>query len=141
MSRVLSFSTDHDFADQLPSLIHKSGYSNRSQFLRDASIHFADAKQRGDLQSMAKELMVEGTMIIYYQHGVESKLMELRHSKDIEVFSFHHNCLTDSHTCVDTMQVRGTARTFQNAIDHLNNTKDIDKVSFVAAPIRETGCC
>jgi len=141
MSRVLSFSTDNEFAEQLEHLIHQSGYSNRSLFLRDASLHFAEAQRRGELVAMDDDVVLDGTIVIYYQHGVENKLMELRHSHEIEVISFHHNCLTDSHTCVDTMQVRGDAHSFRQAIDKLNNTQDIDKVNFIAAPMRDNGCC
>ena len=141
MSRILSFSTDNEFAEQLARLIADSGYKNRSMFLRDASLHFAEAKRRGDLETMDNDIVLEGTIVIYYQHGVENKLMELRHSHEIDVFSFHHNCLTDSHSCVDTMQVRGSAFSFRSAIDKLNNTQDVDKVEFVAAPMREHGCC
>jgi len=141
MSRVLSFSTDNEFAEQLEHLIRQSGYSNRSLFLRDASLHFAEAQRRGELVAMEGDEVLEGTIVIYYQHGVESKLMELRHSHEIDVFSYHHNCLTDSHTCVDTMQVRGNAQSFRYAIEKLNNTQDIDKVNFIAAPMRENGCC
>ncbi len=141
MSRILSFSTDNTFAMQLTRLISESGYKNRSMFLRDASLHFAEAKRRGDLETMEDNVILEGTIVIYYQHGVENKLMELRHSHEIDVFSFHHNCLTESHSCVDTMQVRGSASSFRNMIDKLNNTQDIDKVSFISAPMREDGCC
>lgn len=141
MSRVLSFSTDKEFAIQLEHFIEQSGYKNRSLFLRDASIHFAESLQRGELISMDEETIVEGTIIIYYQHGVENKLMDIRHSHEIEVFSFHHNCLTASHTCVDTMQVKGKASSFKQIVDFLNNTRDVDKVNFIAAPLRENGCC
>ena len=141
MSRVLSFSTDKEFANQLEHLIKQSGYKNRSLFLRDASLHFAEAQQRGELISMEDNIILEGTIIIYYQHGVENKLMELRHSHEIEVFSFHHNCLTASHTCVDVMQVKGSAQSFRTVIDYLNNTRDVDKVNFIAAPMRDKGCC
>ena len=141
MSRVLSFSTDKEFANQLENLIEESGYKNRSLFLRDASLHFAESLQRGELLSMADEEIVEGTIVIYYQHGVENKLVDLRHSHEIEVFSYHHNCLTSSHTCVDTMQVKGMAVSFRQMVDYLNNTRDVDKVNFIAAPMRDKGCC
>ncbi len=141
MSRVLSFSTDKEFANLLDHYIGQSGYKNRSLFLRDASIHFAESLQRGELISIDDQVIVEGTVVIYYQHGVENKLMDLRHSHEIEVFSYHHNCLTASHTCVDTMQVKGKASSFKHMLDFLNNTRDVDKVNFIAAPVRENGCC
>mgnify|MGYP001167684867 FL=1 len=141
MSRVFSFSTDKEFADELDRMIVESGYKNRSMFLRDATIHFAEATRRGDLNTMDKNEKIEGTMVIYYQHGVENKLMELRHAHSITVNSYHHNCLTESHTCVDTMQLNGKAGMIRTIVDSLKNTQDIDRVEFIAAPMRTSGCC
>ena len=141
MSRILSFSTDKEFALRLDQLISQTGYNNRSMFLRDASIHFAEATLRGDLDTMEEEIEIEGTAVIYYQHDVENKLTEMRHSDSIIVSSYHHNCLTESHTCVDTMQIRGRAGNIREMVEKLKNTHDVDRVEFVAAPLREVGCC
>ncbi|MDP6905843.1 MAG: hypothetical protein QF440_00300 [Candidatus Thalassarchaeaceae archaeon] len=141
MSRVLSFSTDKKFAAQLDSLIELSGYKNRSMFLRDASVHFFEATQRGDIVTMDDNVEVDGTMVIYYQHGIENKLIDLRHSHALKISSYHHNCLTNSHTCVDTMQITGLAKSIRSVLEKLKNTRDIDRVSFIAAPMREEGCC
>ena len=70
MSRVVSFSVDNQFADELDAIVVKLGYSNRSRFLRDASLHFAEQLQRGTLESMKSDEKVEGVLIVYYQHGV-----------------------------------------------------------------------
>ena len=141
MSRVFSFSADKQFADDLDRLILESGYKNRSMFLRDATIHFSEATSRGDLNTMDGDESIEGTMVIYYQHGVENKLMELRHTHSITVNSYHHNCLTESHTCVDTMQLNGKAKMILKIVESLKNTQDIDRVEFIAAPMRSSGCC
>ncbi len=140
MSRIISFSGDNKFLDSLDSLIEKTGYKNRSMFLRDASFHFADAS-RGDLSTMADDSETEGVMVIFYQHGVESKILDIRHSHSVEVSSFHHNCLTGSHTCVDTLQIKGAAGSLREIVSRLRNTNDVDRVSFVPAPVREAGCC
>jgi len=79
--------------------------------------------------------------VIFYQHGVESKILDIRHSHSVEVSSFHHNCLTESHTCVDTLQIKGSAISLREIVSRLRNTKDVDRVSFVPAPVRESGCC
>ena len=63
------------------------------------------------------------------------------HSKEFNISSFNHNCLTQSHTCVDTMQVSGRVGAIQNMINGLRNTKDVDRVEFIAAPFRDSGCC
>ena len=140
MSRIISFSGDNEFLDSLDSMIEETGYINRSMFLRDASMHFADSS-RGDLSSMGDEMNTEGVLVIFYQHGVESKILDIRHSHSVEVSSFHHNCLTESHTCVDTLQIKGSASSLREIVSRLRNTKDVDRVSFVPAPVRESGCC
>ena len=140
MSRIISFSGDNEFLDSLDSMIEETGYKNRSMFLRDASMQFADSS-RGDLSSMGDEMDTEGVLVIFYQHGVESKILDIRHSHSVEVSSFHHNCLTESHTCVDTLQIKGSASSLREIVSRLRNTKDVDRVSFVPAPVRESGCC
>lgn len=137
MSRIISFSGDNEFLDSLDSMIEETGYINRSMFLRDASMHFADSS-RGDLSSMGDEMNTEGVLVIFYQHGVESKILDIRHSHSVEVSSFHHNCLTESHTCVDTLQIKGSASSLREIVSRLRNTQDVDRVSFVPAPVRES---
>ena len=46
MSRVFSFSTDKEFAEELDRLILESGYKNRSMFLRDATIYFSASMKK-----------------------------------------------------------------------------------------------
>ena len=55
MSKIISFSADDYFADNIDAIMTKSGYKNRSRFLRDAAIHFAEFQQRGDLEDMEDE--------------------------------------------------------------------------------------
>mgnify|MGYP001240843328 FL=1 len=141
MSRIVSFSTDTDFAERLSNLVEKTGYKNRSMFLRDASIHFADGIMRGDLENMQEELEIEGTAVVYFQHDVENKLSEIRHSGDVNVSSYNHTSLPDSHCCVDTMQVKGKAGSIKRMIAQIRNVENVDRVEFIGAPDREDGCC
>ena len=141
MSRIISFSSDDEFSDSLESLIEKSGYKNRSRFLRDAALHFADYNQRGDLSEMKEDEVIEGHLVIYYQHGIESKLLDLRHTNSLEIANYNHSCLKHSHTCVDVLQAIGSAGNFRSMIENLQDTPDVDKVSFVSAPMRDQGCC
>jgi metal-responsive CopG/Arc/MetJ family transcriptional regulator len=141
MSQIITFSVDKEFAGRLDGFIEQTGYKNRSLFLRDASLHFADVSIRGDLQSIDENRQIDGTAIVYFQHHVENKLSELRHSDKFQITSYHHNCLATSHTCVDTMQVSGEAGAIRDMIIYLRNINDVDKVEFVLAPFRESGCC
>ena len=65
MSRIISFSADNSFADDLKQMVKDTGYKNRSMFLRDASIHFSDSKLRGELNQMEHDENVSGTLVIY----------------------------------------------------------------------------
>ena len=141
MSRILSFSVDNAFADDLEKMVRDTGYRNRSLYLRDASIHFSDSKLRGELNEMDSDVKITGTLVIYYQHEVEHRLLDLRHSKLITVQSYHHTCLPTSHMCVDTMQIDANAGDLRKAISELRNISGVDRVGFTLAPIRNSGCC
>ena len=141
MSKIISLSVGDAFASGLENLMKASGYANRSRFLRDAAIAFADLKQRGELADMAGDTTVEGHLIIYFQHECEQKLMEIRHTHDLVVNSYNHNCLSHSHACVDVMHAIGRADSFRATIEILQNIPGVDKVHFAAAPNRDSGCC
>jgi len=141
MSKIISFSVDDDFAGGLEQLMADAGYQNRSRFMRDAATSFADMKRRGELANMVEDEVVEGHLVVYYQHDVEGKLLEIRHSKQLNVTSYNHSCLSHSHTCVDVLHAIGTAASFRKAIEFLQNTVNVDKVTFVSAPFRKDGCC
>ena len=143
MSQIITFSADKIFANELESIIKKSGYQNRSRFLRDAALYYSEIKQRGELHEMPDDEILEGHLIVYYQHnhGVEAKLMEIRHSKNLEISTYNHNCLKHSHTCVDIMLGIGTAHEFRRIIKVLQNTPNVNKIAFNPAPMRDEGCC
>ena len=92
---------------------------------------------------MEETEIVEGHLVVYYQHdhGKGQKLLDLRHSELIEVSSYTHSSLKHSHTCVDLLQVKGSADNIRFVVEDLQNTPNVDKVSFVVAPMREDGCC
>ena len=143
MSQIISFSADKDFAEDFDNLIKRSGYQNRSRFIRDAALHFAEIQQKGDLMSMDGEVIAEGHFVVYYQHdhGKSQKLLDLRHSELIEVASYSHSSLKHSHACVDVVQAKGKAVNLRSVIENLQNTPNVDKVEFISAPFRESGCC
>ena len=141
MSQIISFSADKEFAADFDSLIERSGYKNRSRFIRDAAFFFAEMQQRGDLVNMDPDEIIEGHLVVYYQHGNEQKLLDLRHSDLVEVASYNHSSLKHSHACVDVIQAKGKASNLRLVIEQLQNTPDVDKVSIITAPMREDGCC
>jgi len=144
MTHIISFSADNDFAKEFETLMEKSGYRNRSRFIRDASLFFAEIQQRGELVDMNDDLTVEGHLVVHYQHdhaNGQKLLVDLRHSSLIEVTTYSHSSFKHSHACVDLLQVKGSAKNVRFVISELQNTPHVDKVSFVTAPYREQGCC
>ena len=143
MSQIISFSADRDFARDFDALIERSGYQNRSRFIRDATLFFAEKQQRGELMEMDEATTIEGHLVVYYQHdhGKGQKLLDLRHSELVEVSSYSHSSLKHSHSCVDLLQIKGSASNIRFVIEELQNTSQIDKVSFIVAPMRDDGCC
>ena len=141
MSQIISFSADKSFAEGLEGLIEASGYQNRSKFLRDAALYYADLQRRGEIVDMKDDEVVEGHLVIYYQHGIEHKLMEIRHSHSLDITAYSHSCLNHSHTCVDIMHAIGTAAQYRETIQQLQNIPNVDKVTLVSAPVRTDGCC
>ena len=89
MTQVMSFSADKEFATEFDDLIRKSGYKNRSRFIRDAALFFAEIQQRGDLMNMKDEEIVEGHLVVHYQHGSDQKLMVSRtvQSKSLHIIT------------------------------------------------------
>lgn len=142
MSRIISFSADDDFAKDFDNLIERSGYKNRSRFLRDAALYFAEHQQRGDLMEMADNEIVEGHLVVYYEHGSEQKLMVSR-TDSVEVAAYHHSSRLghSCHSCVDVVHVKGEAPHVRSVFEQLNTTPNVDKVSFISAPMKIEDCC
>ena len=142
MSRIISFSADDDFAKDFDNLIERSGYKNRSRFLRDAALFFAEHQQRGDLMHMADDEVVEGHLVVYYEHGSDQKLMVSR-TDSVEVAAYHHSSRLghSCHSCVDVVHVKGQAPHVRSVFEQLNTTPNVDKGSFISAPMKIEDCC
>jgi metal-responsive CopG/Arc/MetJ family transcriptional regulator len=39
------------------------------------------------------------------------------------------------------MHNKGSSEAIREMVEKLKNTKDVDRVEFVVAPLREAGCC
>ena len=142
MSQIISFSADKSFADIFDELIQKSGYKNRSRFLRDAAIYFAEIQQKGDLMTIEDSEIVEGHLVVHYETEKEQKLMVTR-TESVEVAAYHHSSRLghSCHSCVDVVHLKGIASDVREIFEQLNNTRNVDKVVFVSAPMRQDECC
>ena len=142
MSQIISFSSDKEFATQLEVLAVKSGYNNRSRFIRDSVLHYADLKQRGELMQMEEDIVLEGHLIVYYGYGGDHKLMVSR-TESLEVASYYHSTRLghSCNSCVDVVHVKGKASDVRRVYEQLQNTNNVDKVSFESAPMSQDDCC
>ena len=142
MSKIISFSSDENFSNSLDAMIKNSGYNNRSRFLRDAAIYFAEIQQRGELMNMNENEIVEGHLVVYYEHGSEQKLMVSR-TGNVEVAAYHHSSRLghSCHSCVDVVHVKGGASHVRDVFEQLNSTSNVEKVSFISAPMKIEDCC
>ena len=142
MSKIISFSSDNDFSNNLDAMIKNSGYNNRSRFLRDAAIYFAEIQQRGELMNMGANETVEGHLVVYYEHGSDQKLMVSR-TGNVEIAAYHHSSRLghSCHSCVDVVHVKGKAPEVRAVFEQLNSTPNVDKVAFISAPMVPEDCC
>ena len=142
MSQIISFSADKSFAAIFDELIQKSGYKNRSRFLRDATIYFAEIQQKGDLMTIDDREIVEGHLIVHCETEKDQKLMVTR-TESVEVAAYHHSSRLghSCHSCVDVVHLKGIASDVREIFEQLNNTRNVDKVVFVSAPMRQDECC
>ena len=140
-STIVSFSSTREFAGELDQLMRDSGYSNRSRFLRDAAIRYAELMKLGDISDMEDVLKVDGTLVVYYQHEAGKDLERFRHMAGVHIHSYHHSCLRASHTCVDTIQLNGRVGAIRQMTSELKQITDVDRVEFLVSPQRDKGCC
>lgn len=89
-----------------------------------------------------KGIVIEGHLVIYYEHGTDQKLMVSR-TGSIEVAAYHHSSRLghSCHSCVDVIHVKGTAGDVRKVYSKLQNTPNVDKVSFIIAPLKQEECC
>jgi hypothetical protein len=92
--------------------------------------------------NMKDEEIVEGHLVVHYQHGSDQKLMVSR-TDSVEIAAYHHSSRL-GHSChlsVDVVHVKGEAIHVRRVYEQLQNTLNVDKVSFISAPMRQEGCC
>lgn len=141
MTEVVSVSLDDPLAAEMDGAVADLGYHNRSRLVRDALRSFLAARANEVAFADRPEQEVEGVLVVYYQHEVERRLIDLRHAEGIDVHSWNHTCLSDSHQCVDTLLVKGRADLLAQHIERFQATEGVDEARFLAAPKRDMGCC
>ena len=120
LTRV-SLSLDQSLLDSLEQLAAKSGYENRSEFIRDLiRDHLAhDQWQSGE--------EVLGTLTLIYNHhqrGVTEKLVELQHHSGEHILASTHVHLSHE-ICAEMIMVKGEPSKVRNLAYKLRQNRGV----------------
>ncbi|MBI4582377.1 MAG: nickel-responsive transcriptional regulator NikR [Planctomycetes bacterium] len=117
----LSLSIEQPLFDQLEKLVRKSGYVNRSEFVRDL------IRDRLVRTEWDKDEEVLGTITLVYDHHrrqLAEKLIDLQHHHHTAVLVTTHVHLTQ-HLCAEVILVRGRAHLIQKLADLIHQQKGV----------------
>ena len=117
----LSLSIEKPLFDQLEKLVKKSGYENRSEFVRDM-IRDRLVKAQWD-----KDQEVLGTITLLYDHHrrqLSEKLTDLQHHHHTHVLVTTHLHLTHD-LCAEVILVRGKASLVRQLADAIHQQKGV----------------
>lgn len=117
----LSLSIEKPLFDQLEKLVKKSGYENRSEFVRDL---IRDRLVKGEWD---KDEEVLGTITLVYDHHrrqLTEKLIDLQHHHHAHVLVTTHVHLTHD-LCAEVILVRGQASLIRKLADAIHQQKGV----------------
>jgi CopG family nickel-responsive transcriptional regulator len=123
MSEVvrLSLSIEKPLYDQMEKLVKKSGYKNRSEFVRDM------VRQRLVQGQWEKDQEVLGTITLIYdhhRHQLSEKLISLQHHHHAHVLVSTHVHLTHD-LCAEVVLVRGRASLVRELAEAMHQQKGV----------------
>lgn len=117
----LSLSIEKPLFDRLERLVKRSGYTNRSEFVRDM---IRERLVEGEWQ---RDQEVLGTVTLVYDHNrrqLSEKLTHLQHHHHEQVLVSTHVHLTRD-LCAEVILIRGKASQVQSLADTLRKQKGV----------------
>ena len=123
MSELVRFgvSLEDSLLDKFDRLIHKRGYSSRSEALRDL------IRQELVKNEWEEDQEVAGTITFIYDHhkrGLSSQLTDLQHDHQDTIISTQHIHL-DHHNCLEIVAVKSKASKVQKLANALKSVKGV----------------
>lgn len=117
----LSFSIERSLEEKLESLVRRSGYGNRSEFIRDLIRNrLVEEEWSGNDEAV-------GTITLVYDHdarGVAEKLTDLQHDHHRTVLAATHVHL-DHKLCAEVIICRGKPEAIRTIADRLRQQKGV----------------
>jgi CopG family nickel-responsive transcriptional regulator len=113
---------DEDLLKKFDALIHKRGYTNRSEAFRDLI-----REELVETTWKTPESQVVGTLTLVYNHHVRQltdKLTDMQHDFHTHILSTLHVHLDHDH-CLEVLVLRGKAAVIQKLADALIATKGV----------------
>lgn len=117
----ISISLDERLLERLEALVQASGYTNRSEYVRDL------VRKQLVEREWDENRDVVGTITLVFDHETRELAHKLTH-----VQHHHHNAILatthvhlDTRLCVETILVRGPAGEIQALADHLGQQKGV----------------
>lgn len=123
MSEVarLTFSIETPLMARLEELLAKTGYQNRSEFIRDLiRARLVEEEWKADQEAL-------GTITLIFDHetrNLSGKLTRVQHDHHDQVLATTHIHL-DHHTCAEMIMVRGSAKSIEAMADRLRQEKGV----------------
>ena len=118
MEKITRFgvSMNSQLLDMFDQYIHKKGYTNRSEAIRDIIRNYLVSEEwlNGETETV-------GTITLVYSHEsgeINERLIESQHHYYKYIISSVHIHL-DSHNCLELLVVKGKAKKIQEIADHL----------------------
>jgi CopG family nickel-responsive transcriptional regulator len=123
-------SLEETLLQQFDRLIHRKGYNNRSEALRDL-IRESLVREQWELGTTE----TVGTLTLVYNHEVREladKLTDLQHEYYRTIVSTLHVHL-DPHHCLEVLVLRGKANELKTIADRLIGTRGVKHGTFSAS--------
>lgn len=117
----LSFSIETPLLEQLEGLVRESGYSNRSEYIRDM------IRSRLVERQWRRNERAVGTMTLIYDHhqrGLNGRLNQLQHAHHGSILASTHVHL-DNHLCAEMIMVKGRPGDIRKLCDMLGQLKGV----------------
>jgi CopG family nickel-responsive transcriptional regulator len=123
MNRLIrmSLSIERSLVDKLERLVRKSGYSSRSEFVRDL------IRDRLVEREWDRDATVLGSITLifnHHQHHLSERLTGLQHDHHHEILCTTHVHL-DHDLCAESLLVRGKASRIKKIADALRGQKGV----------------
>ena len=133
---VISVSLTPELLNRLDEFVKISGYSSRSEALRLA---VRDTLSQFALRRLEIQRVVATTTVISERemHGINSRLMDLRHEFDENIFGNMHLHIGGGY-CVEIYLVQGDHDVVMKFITKVRAVKGIMEVRYTITPIEES---